>query len=70
VPLLSLVGLSPASLGIGLEQLLCDFRLIDWSMPLPAQGVPSRGLGNVGLPDLGEDIRAVVVVGNGNQKGR
>ena len=35
-------------------------------MQFSVQGVPGRGLGDVGLPDLGEDIRAVaVVVGNG-----
>jgi hypothetical protein len=31
-------------------------------MPFSVQGVPHRGLGEAGLPDLGEDIRAVVVV--------
>ena len=31
-------------------------------MSFSVQGVDSRGLGDVGLSDLGEDIRAVVVV--------
>jgi hypothetical protein len=31
-------------------------------MSFSEQGVPGRGLGDVKLPDLEEDIRAVVVV--------
>lgn len=64
-PLLWLVGQSAASLGIGLDRLLCDVGLIDWSIPFSVQGVPGRRLGGVGLPDLGEDIRVVLVVSNG-----
>jgi hypothetical protein len=68
---LSLVVQSAASLGIGLDRPLCDVGFIDWSMPLSVQGVPGRGLGDVGLPDLEEDIRAaVVVVSNGRTEGK
>ena len=58
----SLVGQSAALLGIGLDRLLCA-GLIDWSMmSFSEQGAPGRGLGLVEQPDLGEDIRTIVVV--------
>ena len=62
VPPPSLVGQSAALLGIGLHTLLCA-GLIDWSTTsFSEQGAPGRGLGPVEQPDLGEDIRTIVVV--------
>jgi hypothetical protein len=67
--LLLSLGQSATSLRIGLDRLLCDVGLIDWSMPFSVQGVPSRGMGDTRLPDPGEDIRAVVVVVSNEMEG-